>query len=207
TASGIALLIIFAYVFKTLTKVEFKPSMFRSLSTLLATVIIIDLFLLVVEMLTVFWPTSSTPGHAIRMIEFFTGRLAWALLPVFILGITAFALLARRSTRHLPAIQLTASAMYVIAIFFTRYALMAMGFSLTPLGQPTDIYFPSLVEGLLALGILAFGLLLVTIAIKILPLETPEHEHEPEHEHGAGHASLDADSLGEPVLQPGVTSP
>lgn len=185
TASGIALLIIFAYIVQKTTQMRFKPSMFRSLSTLLATVIIIDIFLLTVETLMIFWPTSSTPGHADRMIEFLTGRLAFALLPVFILGITAFTLLARRSTRHLPAVQLTASAMYVVAIFFKRYALMSMGFSLTTLGQPAPIYFPSLVEVMLALGLLAFGMLMVTAAVKMLPIEVPAEELE---EHAREHA-------------------
>jgi molybdopterin-containing oxidoreductase family membrane subunit len=177
TASGIALLFIFAYIVKATTQIKFKASMFRSLATLLATVIIIDLFLLIVEILTIFWPTSASPGHTVRMMEFITGRYAWAFLPVLILGFTAFALLAGRRTRHLPAVQLTAATMYVVAIFLKRYVLMAMGFSRNTIGQLTPTYFPSPVELFLALGILALGLLLVTFAMKVLPMETPEHEH------------------------------
>jgi molybdopterin-containing oxidoreductase family membrane subunit len=177
TASGIALLFVFAYTFQKVTKVRFKPSMFRSLATLLATVIIIDLFMLLVEMVTVFWPTSAKPGHTIRMMEFFTGGYAWAFVPVLVLGLTAFVLLARRPTRHLPSVQLTASVMYVVAIFLKRYALMAMGFARDPLGQLTGVYVPSLVEFMLAGGILALGLLIVTLAVKVLPLEVPEEEH------------------------------
>jgi molybdopterin-containing oxidoreductase family membrane subunit len=182
TASGIALLFIFAYVFQKVTKVRFKQSMFRSLATLLATVIIIDLFMLLVEMITVFWPTSAKPGHTIRMMEFLTGGYAWAFVPVLVLGLTAFALLARRSTRHLPSVQLTASVMYVVAIFLKRYALMAMGFARDPLGQLTGVYVPSLVEIMLAAGILGLGLLIVTLAIKVLPLQVPEDEHDEDHE-------------------------
>jgi len=200
TASGIALLIIFAYIVQKVTSIKFKPSMFRSLATLLASVIIIDLFLLTAELITIFWPESAQPGHTVRMIAFLTGQYAWAFLPVFVLGLTAFALLARRSTRHLPAIQLTASALYVVAIFMKRYALMAMGFSLTPLGQPTQIYFPSLVEWLIATGIVAFGLLVVTMAIKLLPLEVPEEEH------GVVHDADHEVAHGEPALESGVTS-
>jgi molybdopterin-containing oxidoreductase family membrane subunit len=199
TASGIALLIIFAHVIKRTTTIELKPSMFRSLSTLLATVIIIDLFLLIVELLTVFWPTSAQPGHTIRMSEFLVGRLAPFFLPVLILGISAFILLARRPTRHIPAVQITASAMYVVAIFLKRYVLMAMGFSLTPLGQRVPIYAPSFVEIFIALGILAFGLLFVTAAAKVLVLEVPEDEH------GAhGHATA-VDTGAQPVLEQEVS--
>ena len=182
TASGVSLLLIVAYIVQKVTHIRFKPSMFRSLSTLLSTVMIIDLFLLSVELLSVFWPTSAQPGHTMRMAEFLTGRFAWAFLPVLILGFGAFFLLSRRSTRHLPQVQITASAMYVVAVFMKRYSLMSMGFSYTPLSQKVPIYFPSAVEVFLALGILAFGLLLITAALKVLPMEVPEDEH------GHGHA-------------------
>jgi molybdopterin-containing oxidoreductase family membrane subunit len=177
TASGIALLFIFAYLMQALTRIRFKASMFRSLATLLATVIILDLFLLLVEMLTIFWPTSSMPGHAIRMSEFLWGSYAWAFLPVVFLGLTAFALLAGRKRRGKPWVQLTAAIMYVIAIFLKRYVLMAMGFVRNPLGQLTGIYVPSPVEIFLALGIVAFGLLFVTVAVKVLPMEVPDEGH------------------------------
>ena len=186
TASGIALLLIFAYVFNSVAKANFKPSMFRSLATLLGTVIIIDLFLLLVEILVVFWPTSNQPGHSLRMIEFVDGRYAPFFLPVLILGFGAFTLLSRRNTRHLPAVQITAAAMYVVAIFLKRYVLMAMGFSMTPLGQKMPIYVPSLAEILLALGILSFGMLIVTFSVKVLPLIVPEDEH--------GHEKIDYDA-------------
>lgn len=195
TASGIALLFIFAYVVQKFGGFVFKPSMFRSLATVLATVMIIDIFLLLVEVLWVFWPTSAMPGHTIRLQQFINGRLWWSFIPVLVLGISAFALLARRSTRHLPAVQLTASIMYVIAIFLKRYALMAMGFAIDPLGQEQPIYVPSAVEIFLALGLLALGLLIVTFAIKLLPMTMEEHEH------GHGHAPSPADEApAEPAL-------
>jgi len=184
TASGIALLMISAYIMQKLKVTRFKPSMFRSLSTLLATVIIIDLFLLVVEILTIFWPTSAKPGHTIRFAEFLTGHYAFAFVPVLILGITAFILLSRKSTRHLPAIQLTAATMYVVAIFLKRYSLMAMGFAINPLGQFTKPYMPSLTEIGIALFILSFGLLIMTAATKILPLHVPEEELAEHAHHG-----------------------
>jgi len=179
TASGIALLMICAYIMQHFRVLKFKPSMFRSLSTLLATVIIIDLFLLIVEILVIYWPTSAKPGHTIRFDEFLLGgTYAFAFIPVLVLGFTAFALLAGRKTRHLPAIQLTAAGLYVVAIFLKRYSLMAMGFAINPLGQPAPVYVPSLVEVLIALGLLAFGVLIMTVSAKVLPLAVPEEELE-----------------------------
>lgn len=176
-ASGVALLLIFAYIMQATKVMKFKSSMFRSLSTLLATVMVIDLFFLVVEILSVFWPTSSQPGEALRMGQFLWGQYAWAFLPVLVLGISAFVLLSRRKTRHLPAVQITASVMYVIAVAFKRYSLMAMGFSITSLGQATKTFAPSPVEIGLAVGILSLGILMITLSAKVLPLTVPEEEH------------------------------
>lgn len=180
TASGIALLMICAYIMQRFGVLKFASSMFRSLSTLLATVIIIDVFLLVVEIITVFWKTSAEPGHVVRFQHFFTGEYALVFLPVLVLGIGAFALLAGRKTRHLPAIQITAAAMYVVAIFLKRYSLMSMGFVVSPLGQYSSPYVPSLVELLIAIGLVGVGLFIMTLSAKVLPLEVPEEEH-----HGA----------------------
>ena len=184
TASGIALLMISAYIMQKVKVTKFKPSMFRSLSTLLATVIIIDLFLLVVEILTIFWPTSAKPGHTIRFAEFLTGHYAFAFVPVLILGISAFILLSRRSTRHIPAVQLTAAGMYVVAIFLKRYSLMSMGFAINPLGQYSKPYAPSLTEVGIALFILSIGLLIMTASAKVLPLHVPEEELAAHAHHG-----------------------
>jgi len=195
TASGIALLMICAYIMQHFAVLKFKPSMFRSLSTLLATVIIIDLFLLLVEILTIYWPTSAKPGHTLRFDQFLGGPYAVVFLPVLVLGISAFALLARVKTRHMPAVQLTAASMYVVAIFMKRYSLMAMGFAINPLGQPAAPYLPSLVEVLIALGLLALGVLIMTASAKVLPLEVPEDEHEDDL------ASSPAEIVPEPVLE------
>ncbi len=188
TASGIAFLFIFARIFERVRRIRFKKSMFRSLATLLATVIIIDLFLLVVEILTTLWPTSAKPGHAMRLMEFLTGRYAPVFLPVLILGTIAFALLARRSTRSSPAVQLVASGLYVVAIFLKRFVLMAMGFSYSPLGQQQYFYLPSVAELMLAVGIASLGALLITLAVKVLPLEVPEEDEEEANGDGHGRA-------------------
>ncbi len=181
TASGIALLLLSAYIMQHFGIFKFKRSMFRSLSTLLATVIIIDLFLLIVEILTIYWPTSAKPGHVLRFNQFLFGEYAPIFLPVLILGSIAFALLAGRNSRHLPAIQITASILYVVAIFAKRWSLLGMGFVIDPLGQLQGRYVPSLTEVLIAVGLLSVGLFLLTIGSKILPLQEPEDGHEHAH--------------------------
>jgi dimethyl sulfoxide reductase membrane subunit len=203
TASGIALLLLVAYIMKHFKVLELKASMFRSLATLLATVIIMDLFMLVVEIATVFWPTSAMPGHVARFSLFITGPYWWTLMPVLVLGATAFALLAPRGTRHKPAVQITASILYVCAIWLKRYTLMSMGFAINPLGQYSPPYVPSLVEVLLALGILALGVLLMTVAAKVLPLKVPDDEHALEEVPSPAVAAADTMAAAEAVVEAG----
>jgi dimethyl sulfoxide reductase membrane subunit len=195
-ASGIALLLIVAYIMQRFHVLEFTSKMFRSLSTLLAMVIIIDLFLLVVEIAFVYWPTSAKAGHTLRFSEFLTGPYAVIFLPVLILGIISFTLLARRKTRHIPAVQITAAALYVVAIFLKRYTLMSMGFAIGVLGQQQAPYIPSLTETLIAVGLLSIAVLFVTLAAKVLPLRVPLHEH------GEGHAAEVVEAPAEPALEP-----
>jgi molybdopterin-containing oxidoreductase family membrane subunit len=197
-ASGIALLLLVAYLMQRFHVMEFTKAMFRSLSTLLATVIIIDLFLLVVEIAFVYWPTSAKAGHTLRFTEFLAGPYAWIFLPVLILGIAAFILLARRKTRHIPAVQITAAALYVVAIFLKRYTLMSMGFAIGTLGQQQAPYVPSLVEAMIAVGLLSLAVLFVTLATKLLPLRVPEHEYG----EAAGPEARDAHA--EAALEPGA---
>jgi molybdopterin-containing oxidoreductase family membrane subunit len=194
TASGIALLFIFAYIVQATTRMKFQPSMFRSLATLMGTVMIIDLFLLVIEIITVFWKTSAKTGHVASSSEFFYGSYGWTFVPVLVLGISAFALISRRSTRHQPTVQLIASGMYVVAVFLKRYSLLGMGFVHSTLGQARSFYMPSLTEVMIALGLLAMGLILVTLSVKALPLEVPEDDHD---EHDSVRAEVSHEALAE----------
>jgi molybdopterin-containing oxidoreductase family membrane subunit len=197
-ASGVALLLLVAYLMQRFGVLEFKKSMFRSLSTLLAMVMIIDLFLLVAEIAFVYWPTSAKAGHTLRFTEFLAGPYAWMFLPVLILGITAFALLARRRTRHLPAVQITAAALYVVAVFLKRYSLMSMGFAIGTLGQQQAPYLPSFVEAMIAVGLLSLAVLFVTLAAKVLPLRVPVEEY------AEGEVTERDRALEEPGLEPGA---
>jgi Ni/Fe-hydrogenase subunit HybB-like protein len=194
----VALLLLVAYLMQRFGVLEFKKSMFRSLSTLLAMVMIIDLFLLVAEIAFVYWPTSAKAGHTLRFTEFLAGPYAWMFLPVLILGITAFALLARRKTRHLPAVQITAAALYVVAVFLKRYSLMSMGFAIGTLGQQQAPYLPSFVEAMIAVGLLSLAVLFVTLAAKVLPLRVPEREY------AEGEVAERVRASDEPGLEPGA---
>jgi Ni/Fe-hydrogenase subunit HybB-like protein len=71
-----------------------------------------------------------------------------------------------------------------------------MGFAVNPLGQYSPPYLPSLTEVLIALGLLAVGVLLVTLAARALPLRVPE-------EHGVPESSPGEESAPAPVVDAG----
>ncbi len=85
--------------------------------------------------------------------------------------------------------------MYVVAVFLKRYSLMSMGIVYNPLGQYAPPYVPSLTEVLIALMILAIGVLIVTVAAKVLPLVVPEDAH------GSAHESALPEGPAEPALE------
>lgn len=173
--SGVGLLILIAYFFQRITRMRFPQRMFYSMSTLLATLIAVDMFLLFIEVLSVLWPTSASPGHVIRLMLFITGRYAPIFIPeVLIFGIVPFFMLAIRKFRKNPVMQIAASIMVVIGILMKRFVLLAMGFGLSPIGPFKVNYSPGLAEIMIILAICAVGALVFSLALKLLPLEELE---------------------------------
>jgi molybdopterin-containing oxidoreductase family membrane subunit len=176
--SGIALLIVMIYAVQRATKLKFERSMFNSLAKLLATVIAVDVFFLFFEIMNTVYPTSTTPGHLVRIMILLAGRYSPIFYAeIFLAGIIPFFLLAIPKTRVSPLIQIVASTMVLIGIFLKRFLLLVMGFAISPIGPVRVSYFPTLVEILITLAVTAVGVLIVTIAIKLLPMEVPEGGH------------------------------
>lgn len=176
--SGIALLIVMTYAVQKVTSMKFKQSMFNSLAKLLATVIAVDMFFLFFEIMTSVYPTSATPGHLSRIMLLLTGRYSPVFFAEILLaGIIPFLLFAIPKTRTSPTVQIIASTMVLIGIFLKRFLLLVMGFAISPIGPVRVSYIPTLVEVLITLAVMAVGVLIVTIAIKLLPMEVPEGGH------------------------------
>lgn len=175
-ASGMALLILIALALRRLTKMKFNDDMFFTMGKLLGTVVLVDLFFLFVEIVTVYWPASRTPGHAMRLGLLLWGPYAKFFIPeLTIFGIVPFLLLFFPRTRRKVWTLATACCLIVVGIFMKRYMLLAMGFGLSVLGPFDSSYVPTLPEVAVTAGLWALGLMIFTMAIKLLPMEVPEH--------------------------------
>lgn len=187
-SSGIALLILFALVVRRLTKMKFSDDMFFTLAKLLGTVVCVDLFFMFVEIMTTFWPASNVPGDSMRLGLLLSGPYAKLFIPqLTIFGIVPFLMLMVPRTRRKISTMATACVLIVIGIFIKRFMLLAMGFGLSVIGPFENSYVPTLTEVAITLGIWALGILIVTLAVKLLPLEVP---HEDQDELG-GHGQIE----------------
>jgi molybdopterin-containing oxidoreductase family membrane subunit len=84
-----------------------------------------------------------------------------------------------------------AAGIAIVGIYVHRLNLVLNGLSHAPIGLPPGVsigtaqvgtsfamsewYVPSLVEWLVVAGVLAFGALLFTFAVRWLPMQQPEH--------------------------------
>jgi molybdopterin-containing oxidoreductase family membrane subunit len=176
-ASGLAFLIVMVLIIRKYTNMKFKDEMFHSLGKLMAMVIFVDLFLLLCELVTTFWPHSAMPGHTERVGILTSGPLAPLLFSeVFIFGIVPFILTAIPRTRKSIPILALASIFVVIGIFLKRFVLLAMGVAFSPLGH-LGFYLPTLAEICIMSMIWATGFLIITLGVKLLPMEVPEEGH------------------------------
>ncbi len=176
--SGIALLMLIAMSVDHFTHVKFKKVMFDKLAKLLATVIPIDLFLLMCEVLQSSWPSSTTPGHWERISLLLFGKYSGLFgFEIFLGGVLPFFLLAIPKTRVKRSMQILACSLILIGVLIKRFMFIVMGFAVSPLGPIEAAYAPSLVEIMVTLGLWAIGILLFTLAVKVLPIEVPEEGH------------------------------
>jgi molybdopterin-containing oxidoreductase family membrane subunit len=161
------------------------------LAKLLATVIIIDLFFLFAEIITTVWPASQTPGHFDRLMLLLAGKYAPLFIPeITVFGILPFFLLAIPKTRKSRPIMAVSCGLVVIGIFIKRFILLAMAFGISQIGPLANRYVPTLLELMVTLGWYALGTLIVTLAVKLLPMEVPEEEPEMVEEPGLREAEV-----------------
>ncbi|HEX4978587.1 MAG TPA: NrfD/PsrC family molybdoenzyme membrane anchor subunit, partial [Acidimicrobiales bacterium] len=162
------------------------------LGGLLAAFAFVDLFLLVAELVTVYW--SGVPDAQAPFEALVTGRYWWAFWGQVVLEVGALALMLSPRRRARTAVVGVAATMGLVGILFKRLGLVLAGFvyplvdaapgvstgevtSTTPTGIPlADVfategnYVPTGAEYVIIAGLLALGLLAVTLAARHLPL-------------------------------------
>jgi dimethyl sulfoxide reductase membrane subunit len=182
--SGLALVTILALVVRRSGRISFADDLVTFLGGLLAVFIAVEAFLVLCEILAGYYP--GIPTDAVHQL--FTGRYGPGFAIEIVVGLLIpFVLLAVAAWRRRPQVVVIASVLALIGIFVHRANLIVIGLGKapiqlppgTPLGTPqadgssfalSSVYFPSIWEFLIVLGIVALAALVFTLAVLYLPL-------------------------------------
>ena len=183
--SGLALVTIIAFVVRRSGRISFGDELGSFLGGLLAVFLAVEAFLVLCEVLAGYYP--GIPTDAVHQL--FTGRYAPGFAVEIVVGLVIpFVLLAVAAWRRRPQIVVLASVLALIGIFVHRANLIVIGLGKdpialapgTPLGIPqangssfatSSVYFPSIWEFLIVIGIVALSALVFTLAVRYLPLK------------------------------------
>jgi molybdopterin-containing oxidoreductase family membrane subunit len=173
--SGVALLIFVCIIVKKFAGFKIEQDTLSDLARLLFMMIPIDIFFLMIEVLTVAYAHEPTDMRPLTFLLagsnaplFWFEIIVGALIPFVILAFPRF----RRSTKLLA----TSSLLILVGIWLKRWNLLMAGTLFThewfgwaeyPLGS----YTPSWVEWSVMTGIYGVAALLFTLVIKFLPVE------------------------------------
>ena len=170
-AAGPALLIILSLAMRRITGFDPGDRALIKLAKIMAYAMIANLFLFALELFTAFY--SGVPEHTASWIFLFRpvdGTLAPVVPFMWLsvaLGVAALILLLRRRTYSDPTRLIPVAAMIFISIWIDKGAgMMTGGLNPGPLGRYT-LYFPSLVEIVMGVGLYALGALILTVLYKI----------------------------------------
>lgn len=180
--SGLALLLLVLLSLNRSGKYEVEDKLFSSLAGLLAVFVAVDAFFIGCEVLTFIYPGEEKVMDAVSLLfngalaPFFWGEIIFGLLLPFLLLVFA-------KNREKKSYIVLASVLIVIGVFFKRVWLLfsSFVFPLAP-GQPgvtlgefkegidstaipnvwatTGSYSPTIIEILIFIGIISFGILL-----------------------------------------------
>jgi dimethyl sulfoxide reductase membrane subunit len=188
--SGLALVILLALAVRRIGRLRFQDGLVRFLGGLLAVFIAVEAFFVLSEMLTAAYPGAPFEGDpAVRLLVGPYAPLFWFEVIVG-LGLP-FILLAIPRFRADPRIVAVAACLAIIGIYVHRLNIVLNGLSIGPIGLPPGVsvgtfeagqgsfamsywYVPSVIEWLVGAGIIAFGALLFTVAVHVLPLQEAE---------------------------------
>jgi molybdopterin-containing oxidoreductase family membrane subunit len=183
--SGTGLVILLALVLRRFGRLRFGDDLVALLGGLLGVFITVEGFFILAEYLTASYPGAPEGEAAARML---TGP--YAPLFLFEVGVglvIPFVILAVRRLRRDPRWVAAAAAIGIVGIFVHRLNLVLNGLSYPNIGLPPGVpvgveqggssfltsywYVPTLVEWVIVSGVLAFGALLFTLAVRYLPMQ------------------------------------
>lgn len=186
--SGLALLLIVLWILKKFDVYKVEEKLFTSLAGLLAVFVAVDAFFVGCEILTFAFPGEENVAAALSNL--LSGSLAPFFWGQILLGIVIpFLILVFAKNRANHKLVLLASILVVIGVFFKRVWLLfsSFAFPLVPghlgvtLGEFAEsvdsivipniwatkgVYFPSIFEGLIFVGISSFGVILYAVLVR-----------------------------------------
>ena len=185
--SGLALVILLSLAVRRVRRVDFGDDLVAFLGGLLGVFIAVEGFFVLAEFLTAGYPGApDESGPIARLLVGPYAPLFW--IEVVVGLVIPFLIVAVRRTRVRPAWVVVASVLAIGGIFVHRLNLILNGLSYAPIGVPPGVaigtdqgpaassfamtywYLPTIVEYLVVAGVIAFGALLVTLAVLWLPL-------------------------------------
>jgi Ni/Fe-hydrogenase subunit HybB-like protein len=187
--SGLGLVILLALALRRLRRLHFGDDLVAMLGGLLGTFIAVEGFLVLAEYLTASYPGAAEGDAVARMLVGPYAPLFWFEIGA---GLAVpFVILAIRRLRRNPAWVALAAGIAIVGIFVHRLNLVLNGLSYANIELPPGLpigtdqggavafatsywYVPTAVEWLVVGGVLAFGGLLFTIAVLVLPMQEPE---------------------------------
>lgn len=175
--SALGLMILITLLLPKVTKLRFDREIILYLRRILTVAVPIDVFFLFNELLIATLPTSAMPEQYTAFLFILVERYApvfWAeTLIAAVIPMIIF--LHPRTRNSIPAIAI-ASFMVVVGIFMKRVYIIIVGMSYSPLGELV-YYAPTVIEIAVMAGWIALGMLIFTLAIKILPMEAEAESH------------------------------
>jgi molybdopterin-containing oxidoreductase family membrane subunit len=169
-SAGPALLILFCYLLKKITKFDAGREPVQRLALIVTYAMAVNVFFILMELFTALY--SDIPHHVLHFQYLFFGLegkttlVPWMWTSVTF-SVIALVLLLTPSTRKKDSTLILACLLLFVGIWIEKgLGMVVTGFVPNPLGVVTE-YWPTFPEMMIALGVYGIGLLIITLLYKI----------------------------------------
>lgn len=168
--SGPAILILLCLIVRKFTKFDPGKEQIRTLSSIVAYAMILNVFFFLLEIFTAFY--SQIPGHMHPIVYLFSGLEGHTKLVPWMWTAACFAILALlllivpASRRNEKTLILACISVFISTWIDKGFGLVVGGFIPNPFEKVFE-YWPTLPEVVISLGVWAMGFLVLTVLYKI----------------------------------------
>jgi molybdopterin-containing oxidoreductase family membrane subunit len=169
-SAGPALLLLFTFIIKKLTKFDPGDEAIKKLSLIITYAMCVNVFFILMEFFTTFY--AAIPEHVMHLQYLYVGldgktRLVPWMWTSGILSVASLVFLIIPRLRRNYKVLTIACMMVFLSIWIDKgLGLIITGFIPTPFGKVVQ-YWPTVSEALISLAIWAVGIFLITIFYKV----------------------------------------